>query len=72
MNGNGAKAIIDTFVDDRSLRSGQQRQKCLGHAVGSEQVDREVLFEDGPVAQVVVERDAGVVDEDVDERPALR
>jgi hypothetical protein len=40
--------------------------------VGAEQVDREVLFEDGPVAQVVVERDAGVVDEDVDERPALR
>ena len=49
---------------------GQQRQEGLGHAVGAEEVDGQVLLEHGTIAQVVIERDAGVVDEDV-ERPDL-
>jgi hypothetical protein len=37
----------------------------LGHAVGAEEVDGEVALDRGTVAQVVVHRHAGVVDEDV-------
>ena len=44
----------------------QVRQEGLGHAEGAEEVDGEVAFEHGTIAQVVVERDASVVDEDVE------
>src|SRR5205823_7184251 len=49
-----------------SPRTGQLRQEGLGYAIGAEEVDGEVPFERGTIAQVVVERDAGVVDEDIE------
>jgi hypothetical protein len=53
-------------VDDDPSRTRQQRQEGLGHAVGAEEVDSEVLVERGTIAQVIVKRDAGVVDEDIE------
>ena len=66
MSGKGAKAFGRQVVDDGSPGPNQQRQESLSHAVGAEQVDGEVPFEHGPIAQVVVERHAGVIDEDVE------
>jgi hypothetical protein len=45
---------------------GQKRQEGLGHAPGAEQVDGQVPFQRGRIAQVVVTEHAGVVDEDVE------
>ena len=53
-------------VDDGSPRTGQQRQEGLDHAVGAEEVDGQVLLEHGTIAQVVEQRDSGVVDEDIE------
>jgi len=64
------EAIIDSLLT-MLPEIGQQRQKCLGHAVGANRLTARCCSRT-TVAQVVVERDAGVVDEDVDERPALR
>ena len=58
-------------VDDGALGTSQQRQEGLGDAVGAEEVDGEMLFERGPLAEVVVERDARVVDEDVERLDAV-
>ncbi len=43
----------------------QRRQEGLDHAVDANKVDGEVAFERRTIAQVVIERHAGVVDEDV-------
>jgi hypothetical protein len=53
-------------VDDGSPGTSQQRQESLGRAVRAKEVDGEVPFEHGRIAQVVVERQAGVVDQDVE------
>ena len=53
------------IVDDSSPRPGQQWQTSLDHVVGAEQVDGEVTFQHGAIGQVVVERHAGVVDQDI-------
>ena len=66
MSGKGAKAFADRLLTMAPLEPSQQRQESLSHAVGAEQVDGEVPFEHGPIAQVVVERHAGVIDEDVE------
>jgi hypothetical protein len=38
----------------------------LSHVIGAEEIDRQLPFERGPIAQVVVECHACVVDEDVE------
>src|SRR5262249_27604256 len=58
-------------VDDVSPGTRQLRQEGLRHGVGPEEVDGKVALEYVPVAQVVVERDAGVVDQDVEGVDAL-
>ena len=58
-------------VDDRPLGTGEQRQEGLGHGVGAEEVDRQVLFDRGTIAQVIEKPDAGVVDQDIERFDAL-
>jgi hypothetical protein len=53
-------------VDDDSPGLSQRRQEGLGHAVGTEEVDRQVPLDRGQITQVVVQRDAGVVDQDIE------
>ena len=66
MTGTEASAASDSDVDDGSSGTSQLRQERLGHTVGSEEVDGEVLLEHRPIAEVVVQRQAGIVDEDVE------
>jgi hypothetical protein len=47
------------------LTTGQGGQERVGHVVGAEQDDGQVPFQHGSVAQVVIQGDAGVVDQDV-------
>ncbi len=78
MIGYGASAVIDSEFTMTPRDWRQQRQERLRHAVGAEQIHRKVLLENGAIAEVVVRRDAGVVDENVqrvdllDGRPDLR
>ena len=44
----------------------QQWHECARHSEHAEEVDLQVLFDDVQIAQVIVDRDAGVVDEDVE------
>ena len=67
----GGKGRIRQDVDDGSAGTGQQRQEGLDHVVGAVEVDGEVLFERGTVAEVIVKRQAGVIDEDVEGPHAL-
>jgi hypothetical protein len=53
-------------VHDGAPRTSQQRQEGLGHAVGAEEVDGQVPFEHGRIAQVVPARHAGVIDEEIE------
>ena len=52
-------------VDDGSLRASQKRQESPRHIQRSVEVNRQVLLDERGVAQIVIERDAGVVDENV-------
>jgi hypothetical protein len=52
-------------VDDGSPAARQQRHEGLGDVEGPVQVDRQVLLERISVGQIVGERDAGVVDQNV-------
>ncbi len=58
-------------VDDGSAGTGQQRQEGLDDVVRAEEVDGQVLFEHGTIAQVIEECNSGVVDEDIERFDAL-
>src|SRR5713226_4359591 len=62
----GGEGVQRQIVDNGSPGTSQQRQEGLGHAVGAEEVDGEVLFERGTIGDVIVKRQAGVVDEDIE------
>lgn len=53
-------------VDDRSAGTSQRREKRLRHRPGAEQVDGKVLVDRAAIAQIIRQRDAGVVDQYVD------
>src|SRR5216684_531432 len=63
---HGGEGVQRQIVDDGAPGTSQQRQEGLGHAIRAEQVHGELLLERGAIAEVVVKRDAGVVDEDVE------
>src|SRR5712672_1342783 len=48
------------------MRTSNQRQEGLRHAVRTEKVDREVPFKIGTIAQVIVKVHSGVVDQDIE------
>lgn len=48
------------------MRASQQRQKGLGHAVRTEEIDGKMPFNSGAIAKIVVKVDACVVDQDVE------
>jgi hypothetical protein len=58
-------------VDDRSAGAGQHRKARLREVVVGVEVDGEVLLERRALAEVVVDRHAGVVDQHVERRDAL-
>src|SRR5438552_13997116 len=47
-------------------RTSQQRQESLGHTIRAVEIDGEALFERGTIAQVVIKRQAGVINEDIE------
>src|SRR5438445_4556643 len=47
-------------------RTSQQRQESLGHTIRAVEIDGEALFERGTIAQVVIKRQACVVNEDIE------
>lgn len=49
----------------------QQRQERLRNAICAEEVDSEVFLQQRTVAQVVIQGDARVIDEDVDRLDAI-
>ncbi len=57
-------------VDDGSFGALQQRQERARHFEHAEQVDGQMLLDGVDAAQIVIDGDAGIVDEDV-ERPDL-
>ena len=59
-------------VDDGSPRPGQQPQQGPGDAPRAEEVDGEVPLEHSAVTEVVVRRQPGVVDQDVEGLDGLR
>jgi len=52
-------------VDDGPFGALQQRQESAGHFEYSEEIDGQVLLDDLEIAQIVVDGDAGIVDEHV-------
>ena len=69
---HGGEAGDGDDVDDASPAPREQRQEGLDHAPGAEEIDREVLFERGTIAQLIGQRDAGVVEQDVERSDLLR
>ena len=63
--------VSDSTLTMAPLRTSQQRQEGLGHAVRAEEIDGEMLFDYGTIAEVIVKRYTGVVDEDVERLDAL-
>jgi hypothetical protein len=43
----------------------------LGHVIGAKQIHREEPFERGAIAEVVLERNTGIVDEDIESVDSL-
>jgi hypothetical protein len=71
-SGATAKCRHRQNVDDRSPRTSQQPQEGLGHAKCAEEVDGEVPFDYGTLAEVViVKRQAGIIDEDIERLDCL-
>ena len=66
MSANGASAISDTLLTIAPRDRVSSGRNAWVTAYGAEQVDREALLERAAIAEVVVERHAGVVDEDVE------
>jgi len=48
------------------LERFQQRQERVGHFEQTEEIDREGLFEHVEIAQIVVDGDARIVNEDIE------
>ena len=53
-------------VDDGSSSTRQQGQESLSHSIRAIEIDGEALFERGAIAQVIVKRQASVIDEDIE------
>jgi hypothetical protein len=70
MNGKAARAVTDRTLTTAPRARVSCGREGLGHAVGAEEVDRQMLFQRAAVAEVVVEPQARVVDQDV-EGPGL-
>ena len=66
MTGKAASAYQRQVVDDRPLGAFQHRQERMRHFEHSEEVDGQVLLDHFEIAQIVVDSDAGIVDEDVE------
>ncbi len=52
-------------------RKSQRRQESPGHAIRAKEIDGEVPFDRGTIAQVIVKRQAGVIDEDIERFDSL-
>jgi hypothetical protein len=53
-------------VDDRPLGVLQHWQERARHLDDAEQIDGQLLFDGVEIARIVIDRDAGIVDEDVE------
>ncbi len=61
-----SERVDGQVVDDGSVATGQQRGERPRDGEGAEEVDRQVLGDDGGVAEIVVPGDARVVDQEVE------
>jgi hypothetical protein len=53
-------------IDDGPFGARQQRQESASYIERSKEVDGQVLLDSIEIGQIVVDRDAGIVDEDVE------
>ncbi len=66
MTGKGASPTKDRLLTMAPLERFSSGKNALRHFERTEEVDRQVLFDHIEIAQIVVDGDAGVVDEDVE------
>src|SRR5262249_27609801 len=52
-------------IDDSASGGSQYRYESLGYVISAKENHGQQPFERGTIAQIILERDAGVVDEDV-------
>jgi hypothetical protein len=63
---DGGKGGDGDDVGDGAAGPREQREERLGHGPRAEEIDREVPFERGTIAQLSGQRHAGVVEEEIE------